>query len=384
MRSSPAQLAAPVVTAATIPTLRPAVGAEEAEAVRRVLESRWLGMGELAREFERRLAEIVGARHVVAVSSGTAALHAALVTCGVAAGDEVVLPSLTFVGCAQAVVAAGAKPVLCEVRPETVTIDVEDAARRITSRTRAVLAVDYGGFICDMDAVVELARAHDLIAVHDGAHAVGSTSKGRPVGTLGDVTCFSFDPVKNVTCAEGGAVATDDDALAERLRTFRNLGIPDDAWARRVAGRWEYGASELGFRYMLPDLNAAIGLVQLDRFDELRARKQALLRRYRHELQDVDGLELLPGDVDSSFPFLCAARVRDGTRDELIEWLRRDGIAASVHFVPIHLQPAFAGVSLPVTESLHAELISLPFFSELSDADVERVVRSVRGFFGGA
>src|SRR5262249_23242420 len=158
-----------------------------------------------------------------------------------------------------------ARPVFCEVRPDSVSIDAEDAAQRITARTRAILAVDYAGFVCeDIDAVVELARRNDLLAVHDGAHALGSSSNGRPVGALGDATCFSFDPVKNVTCGEGGAVATDDDALVERLRTFRNLGIPDDAWGRRAAGRWEYGASEIGFRYMLPDLNAAIGLVQLD------------------------------------------------------------------------------------------------------------------------
>ena len=365
-----------------IPTLRPAVGADEADAVRRVLESRWLGMGNLTQEFESRLAGLVGTRHVVAVSSGTAALHAALVTLGVSPGEEVVVPSLTFVGCAQAVVAAGATPVFCEVRPESVTIDAEDAARRITPRTRAILAVDYAGFICEeIDAVVELARGHDLLVVHDGAHAFGSASKGRPVGSLGDATCFSFDPVKNVTCGEGGAVATDDDELAERLRTFRNLGIPEGAWARRAAGRWEYGASEIGFRYMLPDLNAAIGLVQLDSLDERRERKRALLRGYRQALGDVQGLELLPGDVDSSFPFLCVARVEDGRRNELIEWLRLDGIAAGVHFVPIHLQPAFAGASLSVTEDVYARLVSLPFYDELTDADVERVAHSVRGFF---
>lgn len=347
-----------------------------------MLESGWLGMGHLTQEFEGRLAEIVGARHVVAVSSGTAALHAVLVTLGVSPGDEVIVPSLTFVGCAQAVVAAGATPVFCEVRPETVTIDADDAARRITARTRAILAVDYAGFICeDIDAVVQLARAHDLFAVHDGAHALGSTSQGRLVGSLGGATCFSFDPVKNVTCGEGGAVATDDDALVERLRTFRNLGIPNDAWARRAAGRWEYGASEIGFRYMLPDLNAAIGLVQLDGFDERRERKRALLRGYREALAGIEGLELLNGDVDESFPFLCVARVEDGRRDELIEWLRRDSIAASVHFVPLHLQAAFGGGSLPVTEKVYAQLVSLPFFFELTDADVERVVDSVRGFF---
>jgi perosamine synthetase len=368
----------------SIPTLRPAVGPAEAEAVRRVLESRWLGMGHLTQELELGLAEVVGTRHVVAVSSGTAALHAALVTLGVGPGDEVIVPSLTFVGCAQAVAAAGATPVLCEVGPDTVTIDVEDAARRVTPRTRAILAVDYAGFVSDMDAVSELARAHDVIALHDGAHALGSTYKGRPVGALGDATCFSFDPVKNVTCGEGGAVATDDDELAARLRTFRNLGIPDEAWGRRAAGRWEYGASEPGFRYMLPDLNAAIGLVQLDRFDELRERKRALLRRYRAALGDVDGLELLPGDIDSSFPFLCVARVGEGRRDELIDSLRRDGIAPSVHFVPIHLQAAFAGASLPTTERLYGELVSLPFFHEVSDAELDRVVASVRGFFAAS
>ena len=369
---------------ATLPTLRPAVGAAEADAVRHVLESRWLGMGKLAAEFEHRLADVVGARHVVAVSSGSAALHTALAVAGLGPGDEVVVPSLTFVGCAQAVAAVGATPVFCEIRPDTVTIDVEDAARRITPRTRAILAVDYAGFPADMDGIAELARSSDLLLVHDGAHSLGSLYKGRPVGTLAPLTCFSFDPVKNVTCGEGGAVATDDERLAGRARAFRNLGLSDRPRGRRDNGQRDYDAGALGFRYQLPDLHAAIGLAQLERFDEFRERKRALLHAYRQGLADLDGLELLAGDVDSSFPFLCVVRVPDGRRDAVIEWLRDDGIAASVHFLPIHLQPAFAGQSLPVSESVYAGLLSLPLYTELADDDVERVIRSVRAFFATA
>jgi perosamine synthetase len=370
-----------------IPIHRPAIGEAEIDAVRRVLESRWLGMGSRTAEFERRLCELLGVRHVVAVSSGSAALHLALAVLRLEPGDEVIVPSMTFVSCPQAVVAAGGRPVFCEVDPETVTLDLGDVARRITPRTRAVMPVHYGGFPCAMDELLALAHEHDLAVVEDAAHAFGSEYRGRMVGSIGDLACFSFDPVKNITCGEGGAVTTDDDALAVRLRLMRNLGVGRDSWSRREHGRpWFYEASDFGLRYHLTDLNAAIGLVQLDRFDQLQARKRELFRRYRQGLEGVEGVELIAGEIDTAFPFLCALRVQDGRRDELSDWLEARGIQAWVHFVPSHLQPAFAGTSepLPVTEALYEELLTLPMYAELTDPDVDRIVDDVRAFFAQA
>jgi len=368
-----------------IPIHRPSVGERELAAVRSVLESRWLGMGSVTRELEERIADIVGARHAVAVASGSAALHLALVACDLRPHDEVLLPSMTFVSCPQAVLAVGARPVFCDVDPATVNLDIESAAERITPRTRALMPVHYAGFPCPMDELMALAGERGLLVVEDAAHAFGSAYGDRMIGSIGDVTCFSFDPVKNVTCGEGGALTTDDDALAERIRLARNLGIGQDSWSRRDAERpWYYEAAGPGFRYHISDVHAAIGLAQLDRFDEFRSRKRSLLRRYRDGLDGLASVQLVAGDIDSSFPFLCSIRVLDGRRDALLGHLRDNGIQAWVHFVPSHLQPAFAQFAepLPATERLYGELLTLPLYTELSDEDVDRVVACVREFLG--
>jgi perosamine synthetase len=250
------------------------------------------------------------------------------------------------------------------------------------------MPVHYAGFPCELGDLQKLAREHGFAIVEDAAHAFGSAYGDRMIGSIGDLTCFSFDPVKNITCGEGGAVTTDDDELARRVRLWRNLGVSRDSWSRRGELRpWYYEASATGLRSHLPDVNAAIGLVQLDRFDATRARKRALLRRYVDGLAGVDGVEPIAGDIDTAFPFLCAVRVVDGRRDGLLEHLARDGIQAWVHFVPSHHHPAFAdadGRSLPVTERLYGELLTLPLYAELTDEDADRVVASVRAFLEAA
>ena len=224
-----------------------------------------------------------------------------------------------------------------------------------------------------------------MAVVEDAAHALGSSYRGRPVGSLGTLACFSFDPVKNVTCGEGGAVTTDDGDLAAAVRTTQNLGVADDSWQRHASGRpWDYEATASGLRYHLSDVNAAIGLAQLDRLDGLKARKRSLLERYRHGLAALDAIEPLAGDLDETCPLLCVARVLDGRRDALLAHLRAEGIQAWVHFPPCHLQPAFAGSSaeLPVTEQLYRELVTLPLHHELSEDDVDRVLSAVQAFVG--
>jgi perosamine synthetase len=372
---------------ATIPIHRPCVGEPELAGLARVLESRWLGMGRLAREFEERVSTIAEARHAVAVASGSAALQLSLAALELGPGDEIILPAMTFVSCPQAIAAVGATPVFCDVEEASVGIDVADAASRVTERTRAVMPVHYAGFPCDLGGLVELARDHGLAIVEDAAHAFGSSYGERPIGAIGNLTCFSFDPVKNITCGEGGAVTTNDDELARKLLLLRNLGVGRDSWARRDETRpWYYESSAIGIRSHLPDVNAAIGLAQLDRMESVRARKRELLRRYLDGLAGVDGVIPVCGDIDTAFPFLCAVRVLGGRRDALLDHLERDGIQAWVHFVPCHLQPAFAGAtsSLPVTERLFDELITLPLYAELSDEDVDRVVSSVRTCLGAA
>lgn len=370
----------------TILTYRPAVGDAELAQIRQVLDSRWLGSGLQTREFERRLAEIVQARHVVAVSSGTAALQLALATLDLAPGDEVLVPSLTFCGSIQAILAAGGTPVFCEVNPTDLCLSLDDAAARATSRTRAVMPVHYAGQPCDLQAINALSQARGWKVIEDAAHAFGSTYQGQPIGSLTDACCFSFDPLKNITCGDGGAVATHNDALAERVRLQRQLGIDRDSFTR--AGRpqlWRYAVSDRGHRMHLNNLAAAVGLAQLDRWTEFRDRKRELVRSYDRAFHGCPLVLPQTRSLSEIFPFAYVARILGGHRDELIEHLAQRKIVAMVQFIPNHLQSAFREFAspLPVTEQLFSEIISLPLFFEMTENQQRRVIGAVHEFLEG-
>jgi dTDP-4-amino-4,6-dideoxygalactose transaminase len=367
-----------------LPEQRPSLGGEELRAVQKVLEGGWLGMGPFAREFEAQLREHLGARHVAVCQTGTAALHLALVAAGVGQGDEVVVPSMTHVASVQAIALAGARPVFCEVDPRTLTIDVEDALRRMTPATKALLPVHYGGQACPLDELLEAAAEAGLLVVEDAAQAFGSTYRGRQIGSFGDVTCFSFDPVKSITCGEGGAIATDDDGIAGRVVAMRGLGMDRDSWTRHRTSRpWDYTVAGPGFRYLLSDLNAAIGLVQLERLELFRSRKVAIARAYDRAFADIPAIEPVERDLDEAFPFLYTVKVLGGRRDALSAHLVEAGIHAWVRPHPNHLQPAFGAsrVELPVSERLAGQVMTLPHYVDLTDDDVARVVGEVRSFF---
>jgi perosamine synthetase len=369
-----------------IPVQRPCLGPEELQAVERVFQSGWLGLGEVTQAFEDELRSFLGARHVVAVSNGTAALHLALNALDLKPQDEVLVPTLTFVATPQAVVMAGATPVFCDVDPVTFNLDVHDAAARITPRTKAILPVHYGGTACDMDAVHRLAAEAHLHVIEDAAHAFGSSYKGRKVGTLSELTCFSFDPIKNITCGEGGAVVTEDPSLAEKMAARRTLGIVRDAAPRSDAARpWSYAVAEPGFRYHMGNLNAALGLEQMKRFDGFCRRRRAIAGRYEEALAGVSGLALREQRLQETCPFFYVVRVLDGRREALIDHLRQAGVMTGVHYVPNHLHDLFADrrTSLPVAERLGREILTLPLFCDMTDEQVEFVIAAVRRFFCG-
>jgi perosamine synthetase len=337
-------------------------------------------MGEVTAEFEGRVASLLGVRHAVGVQSGTAALHLALLAAGVEPGDDVIVPSLTFAAAPQAVLMAGARPVFCEVGEETLTIDVDDALARVTSSTRVVMPVDHAGVACDYDHLVPAAHERGIVVVADSAHAFGSTYNGKMLGSQADVTCFSFDASKNVTCGDGGIVATNDDSIASRVARSRNLGIERDSWSRRTSPRpWEYQVVAPGFRYRLGNLHAAIGLVQLERMEGFRERKRAVVRCYDEALAGLPDVVLPERRLDETFPFLYTLRVLNGHRERMFRELAEHGVQGWVHFIPNHLQPAFAGsrTSLPVTERLYGEIASLPLYVELTDDEVELVIDTV-------
>ena len=367
-----------------IPVQRPYLGQEELEAVRRVFDTRWLGMGAFTKEFEDKLREFLGVKHAIAVNTGTSALHISLDSIGVQPGDEVIVPSLTFVASVQAIIAVGGRPVFCDVLSDTLNLSLQDAIDRVTDRTKAIMPVHYGGLACEMDDLLSFAHKRKIWVVEDAAHAFGSTYKGRKIGTLGDITCFSFDPIKNITCGEGGAVVTDNDDIARCVIQKRILGIDNDTWSRyRNERNWFYEVTTPGYRYHLSNINAAIGLEQLKRMETFKARKREIVRRYNEAFKDVDGLALIDYKLEETFPFFYIVRVLNEKRDTFIEYLKERGIGTGVHYIPNHIHPVFAQyrVPLPVTEQLSEEILTLPLYYDMTEEDVDLVIKSVTRFF---
>lgn len=365
---------------------QPSLGEQELERVKEVFDSRWLGHGDSVLEFEKQVQELLGARHVVAVNTGTSALHVALDALNIGVGDEVIVPSLTFCGCVQAITALNAIPVFCEVQPETLNIDVENAKRCITEKTRAIMPVHFCGNACELDSLLALGRENRLHIVEDAAHAFGSSYQGRMIGSLGDVTCFSFDPIKNITCGEGGAIVTSDDHIADLVRRKRMLGMDRDGWQRNSTEQKNiYEVDIQGYRYHMSNINAAIGLAQLPKLDQFRERKCHIVRKYNAIFERISGLRILKWDLEESFPFAYILLVQDGQRDALRAFLAKHGVGTNIHYTPNHMQSYFASYSRPlsVTELLYQQILTLPLYYEMTEENVDNVIRSVSSFFGG-
>ena len=311
-------------------------------AVVETLRSDWLTTGPKVAEFERAVADLVGAAEAVAVSNGTAALHAAVHALGVGAGDEVLVPAITFAATANAAVFQGGTPVFADVDPDTLLLDPDDAAARITPRTKAIIAVDYAGQPCDYTRLRELAGARGLGLVADGCHALGGRDGDAPVGTLADLTTFSFHPVKHVTTCEGGMVVTGDAALADRMRSFRNHGITTDARQREREGAWFYEMVELGYNYRLSDVQCALGLSQLRKLPAWVARRRDIARRYDAAFREVPAVAPLEIRANALHAYhlyvvrLDLDRLR-ADRAEVFAALRAEGIGVNVHYIPVHL-----------------------------------------------
>ena len=364
---------------------KPSVGEEELEAIRRVFATGWLGMGSVVKEFEDRVADLLSARHVIAVCNGTAALHLAVEALRPAPGAEVIVPSLTYAASIQAILAAGARPVFCEVDPGTLNVDLADVERRFTERTLAVMPVHYRGLACAMDELLALAHARGARVVEDAAHAFASSYRGRFIGGFGDLTCFSFDPIKNVTCGEGGAVTTPDDELAGIIRRKRILGIDKDTWSRYQNRRnWFYEVVEPGWRYHMSNISAAIGLAQLDKMEGQVRRRRAIVGRYEEAFAGLEGFRPFPNDAREMVPFIYMARV-PARRDALMDHLKEKGVASGINYIPCHLQPFFRefGTGLEATEKLFEEIITIPLYVDMTEGEVETVITAVLSFFGG-
>lgn len=369
----------------TVKLSRSIVGAVEKEAVGRVIDGAYLGMGKTVQEFEAALKDYIGGGDVVCVNSGTAALHLACLGIGLVPGDEVLVQSLTFVASFQAISASGAVPVACEVDPLTCTIDLKDAVRRLTPRTRAIMPVHYAGRAGDIDAVYRFAQEHGLRVIEDAAHAFGTTDKGRRIGSFGDVVCFSFDGIKNITTGEGGAVVTRDAKVLQAVMDARLLGVHKDT-EKRYAGQrsWEFDVLTQGYRYHMSNIFAAIGLAQLARLEkEFKPARQKLAMGYDKVLRAVGGIRLFPCDYDVVVPHIFPIMVLDGQRDALRQHLIDNGVECGVHYYPNHLLGYYGKgkVRLPVTERVYGELLTLPLHPDVCGEDLSYVIGQVQSFF---
>jgi dTDP-4-amino-4,6-dideoxygalactose transaminase len=326
--------------------------------------------------FERDVADFLGVPDVVAVASGTAALHIGLRAAGIGPGDEVAVPSLTFCASVQAIRATGACPRFIEVSADTLCVQAQDVLEAITPATRAVMPVLYGGRAVDLTSVQDVLDARHIVVIEDAAHAFGSCSGTRRVGSTGALTCFSFDPIKNLTCGEGGAVVPRNKHEVTAARRLRGLGIAQSAAQRSLATSYEVDG--FGLRAHMSSINAAIGRVQLQNFATVEARRKQLWRTYEAGLRKLDGVALVDVDVDHSVPFNCVVRVLRG-RDDVFRRLCSQGVGVGAHYPPNHLQPAFTQWrrNLPVTESLGQQILSLPFHPGMNDEDVHYVMSAL-------
>jgi len=373
-----------------VPFHRASVGEEEARAVSEVIRSGWITMGPKTFEFEREFATYVGAQHAIAVSTGTAALHLSLEAAGVQAGDEVLLPTTTFTATAEAVTYLGAFPILVDIEHATMNIDVEDALRRVTPKTKAIIPVHLAGQPCDLNEIHSLAQAHHLRVIEDAAHALPSEYQGKRVGKISEFTCFSFYATKTLTTGEGGMITTDNSEAAERMRLMRLHGINRDAWKRyRGDGSWFYEVMEAGFKYNLTDFQSAMGLVQLAKCDAMRQARQHIAQRYSaafSALEEVIPPTVHPDRNSSWHLYILRLRLDRLTidRERFIRTLQHRGVACSVHFIPLHLQPYYRRAygykigDYPHAEQEYQSCLSLPIFPGMTDREINHVIATVQ------
>lgn len=387
MNATPAIEGGKPVRGTYLPYAQPWTDDSDVSAVTDVLRSTWLTTGPMVETFEERFAKYVDTWFAVAVSSGTAALHAAVFAAGVGPGDEVITTPLTFAASANCVLYQGGRPVFADVKPDTLNIDPQKAEDRITPKTRAILAVDYTGLPCDLSELRDIAQRHNLVLIEDAAHALGATYRGARIGSLADLTTFSLHPVKHVTAGEGGMVTTDKRNYAQKMKAFRNHGITTSAREREAKGAWFYEMTYLGYNYRLTDIQCALGMSQMTRLEAFLERRRQIAALYTRELADLPvTLPARVSDRESAWHLyvvrldLGALRVDRGL---VFAALRAENIGVNVHYIPVHWHPYYSETLgyprglCPEAEKAYPRLLTLPLFPKMTDRDAADVIEAM-------
>jgi len=373
-----------------LPFHLPQIDEDEIRSVVETLRSGWLTTGLKNKQFEEDFARYLGAGHSVAVNSCTAALHLALDAVGIEEGDEVIVPTMTFTASAEVVLYLKARPVLVDCLPDSLNLDPDRIERAITSKSKAIIPVHFGGQACNMDRILEIAHRHHLFVIEDAAHALPAKYRGQMIGTLGDITCFSFYATKTITTGEGGMATTNNPEWAARMRMMSLHGISHDAWNRYAKeGSWYYEVLSPGFKYNLTDIGAAIGIEQLKKCDAFAAARNEIASAYNEAFAGVPEIRIPVCEPDLQHAWhLYVIQLQlehlKITRDEFIEALRERGVGTSVHFIPLHLHPyyrdtfGYAPDDFPNATEAYRHIISLPIYPKMSDADVGHVIEAVR------
>lgn len=368
-----------------IPYGKQTIEQDDIQAVVDVLKSDFLTTGPKIAEFEQTVADYVGAKYAVAISNGTSALHAACFAVGIEPGDEVITTPLTFAASANCVLYCGGTPVFADVDPKTYNIDPEDIQRKITDRTKAIIAVHLAGQPCDMDAIHSIAREHGLIVIEDGAHALGSVYKGKKVGSMSDMTTFSFHPVKPITTGEGGMIVTDNEDFYKKMILFRSHGITrDDSMMTRNDGPWFYQQFNLGYNYRITDIQCALGCSQMKKLDRFLARRKEIVARYNEAFADCDNI-ITPyqlSDTESGW-HLYIVQVKKCDRRQVFENMREKGIGVNVHYIPVYMHPyyqehGYENVHCANAEEIYSHIISLPLYPGLTSEQQDYVIDTLK------
>jgi dTDP-4-amino-4,6-dideoxygalactose transaminase len=370
-----------------IPVFKPLIEQEEFKAAHDALEMGWLGMGSYVNEFEKGVQAYLEApdKYFAAVSTGHAALHLAMMVADIGPGDEVITPSFNNITGFQAILAVGAEPVFCDIVDETLCIDLDLAEELVTPKTKAIIVMDYDCVVCDHDRVKEFAERHNIRVIHDAAHSFGSKYKGRKIGSFSDITMFSFDPVKTVTCIDGGMLVVNTPEELQKLQEMRLVGMGQSASVMYQNKRaWTYDVNYLGFRYHMANLHAAIGLAQLAKMEEISATRRAACRYYNKFLSEIPGVIVPKTDFAEVTPFLYYIRVPEAQRDALRAYLLEKGVDTGIHWQPGHwmtlLKDSRRG-DLSVTDKVANGIMSLPLHSKMKEEDQDTVIKNIGDFF---